>query len=86
MLPTAPVGPELRTTGFTSHRGEGTHWTWPIWSGPLTLDVVRSVLASERLRRAPDDPILRAMGIVEVYRARRQTRDKKRSFTPAWPI
>jgi hypothetical protein len=67
-------------------KGEGSHRTWPIWSDPLTLHVFRPLLALERLRQALTDPVLRAMGIVEIYRALRQTRDKKRSSTPAWPI
>jgi hypothetical protein len=86
LLPTAPVGGVLRTTGFATRKGEGTHWTWPIWSGPLSVDVVRSVLALAALQSRPGDRSVRAMGIVEVYRARRLTVGKFRAFTPAEPV
>ena len=86
LLPTIPAGSELRTTGFRTRRGEGTSWTWPIWSGKLTIDVIRSTLALGPLQHSPDSASLRALGIVEVYRSRRQTRDKKRSFSPAQPL
>ena len=84
-LPEAPAA-TLRTTGFASRKGEGTGWTWPVWSGPLTLDVVRSALALAGLQRRPADPAHRALGIVEVYRARRLTIGKFRGFAPAQPI
>lgn len=86
LLPTIPIGGVLHTTGFTTRKGEGTSWTWPIWSGPLTLDVVRSALALAGLQRRPGDPASHALGIVEVYRARRLTIGKFRAFAPAQPI
>jgi len=71
LLPTIPVRGTLRTTGFSTRKGEGTNWTWPIWSGPLPLDVVRSALALVGLQPRPEDTAPRPPGIVEVYRARR---------------
>jgi hypothetical protein len=86
LLPSIPVsGGELRTTGF-SGRGGKTSWTWPIWSGPLSPGVIRSLLALKAIQRSPESPALRSMGIVEIYRSRRITRDKFRCFTPGQPI
>ena len=86
LLPTIPIGGVLRTTGFAARKSEGTSWTWPLWSGPLPLDVVRSALALSGLQRRPEDPASRALGIVEVYRARRLTIGKFRAFAPALPL
>ncbi len=86
LLPTMPVGGELRTTGFAYRRGEGTGWTWPIWSGALTLDVTRSTLAMEDLQQESRIKSLSERGIVAVFRSRRLTIGKFRVFTPAQPI
>ena len=85
LLPTAPVGPRLRTTGFSRPHRQVT-WTWPIWETPLPLAVVRSLLSLEALQ-APSPPRaeLARRGIVEIYRSRRITTGKYRNFTPAEP-
>jgi hypothetical protein len=85
LLPTIPVGRELRTTGFSARGRGATHWTWPIWSDPLPVDVVRSLLAHPGLHQDASSAMLRAMGIDEVFRSRRLTVDKFRCFTPAEP-
>lgn len=85
LLPTIPVGSELRTTGFSGRGAGETGWTWPIWSEPLSVDVVRSVLALELLKGTTIGS-LNSMGIAAVYRARRLTVGKFRSFAPAEPI
>jgi len=88
LLPTIPVGRSLRTTGFSGKGAGTTSWTWPIWSEPLGPDVVRSLMAHPALSgpRGPDVDHLAAIGVAEIYRSRRLTVDKFRSFTPARPI
>ncbi|MDQ3776997.1 MAG: Arc family DNA-binding protein [Pseudomonadota bacterium] len=86
LLPTAPRGKDLETTGFTRRREQGLAWTWPTWSGALSLDTVRSLLALPALQeQSPDRKKLGAVGVVEVYRCQRITQGKFRNFTPALP-
>ncbi|MBA2304716.1 MAG: hypothetical protein H0W08_19075, partial [Acidobacteria bacterium] len=78
----APVGPTLRTTGFTGSAARSTFWTWPIWTCPVGLDVCRSLLAHASV--VSDSPghhdELRAMGIVAAFRSQRITVGKFRNF------
>lgn len=84
LFPTAPGDQRLLTTGFSQRRGEGTRFTWPIWHGPSSVDVVRSMLSLGELQEPrPDRGRLSAMGIVEVYRSERITNGKYRNFTAA---
>ncbi|MBX3467379.1 MAG: hypothetical protein KF878_10855 [Planctomycetes bacterium] len=72
LLPTAPAGPkELKALGW--RRGsDGFELTWPIWDSPLALPTVASLLGLATLgRERPDRSTLRAMGVVEILRARR---------------
>ena len=85
LLPTAPNGKRLDTTGFM-RSGRNTAFSWPIWDCPLSVDVVRSVLAmAETQTSEPDRSALHAMGIVEVYRSHRITVDRYRNFAIASP-
>ncbi len=86
LLPTAPVMARLETTGFTQSKGRGVIWTWPVWTVPVRLDVVRSLMTLPELQQdEPDRRRLAAMGIAEVYRCQRITQGKYRNFTPAQP-
>lgn len=86
LLPTAPVKKRLETTGFTQQKGRGVVWTWPIWSAPVGLDVVRSLMTLPELQKdEPNRHALLAMGIAEAYRCQRITQGKYRNFTPAHP-
>ena len=85
LLPTAPGARQLVTTGF-SHRDGVVSFTWPIWPDPLSLEVVRSLLALSELReKEPDRARLHAIGIVEVYRSERINVEQYRNFTRALP-
>lgn len=87
MLPTAPTGRTLATTGFRGRRATDTAWTWPIWSPSLDPAAVRSLLALRELQQdVPSRQSLAAMGIQEVFRARRITQGKYRNFTPAQAV
>lgn len=86
LLPTAPVNGRLETTGFSQQKGRDVIWTWPIWTVPVSQDVVRSLLGLAELQKdIPDRRVLSAMGIAEVYRCQRITQGKFRNFTPAQP-
>jgi hypothetical protein len=84
LLPTAPVGARLETTGFTGSGRRDTFWSWPIWDRLIDLNVCRSLLALEGLvDERPDVRGLRARGVAAVYRAQRITEGKYRNLTPA---
>lgn len=85
LFPTCPVGPHLKTTGFTGHRSNDTYWTWPIWEPPICLDTGRSTIALRDIQPGSSTPVparLRARGIVAVFRSQRITTGKFRNFTP----
>ena len=87
LFPTAPGERRLHTTGFSQRRGEGVLFSWPIWEGALSIEVVRSLLSLAELQKSrPDRKSLLALGVVEIYRSRRITVSKYRNFTPAQPV
>jgi hypothetical protein len=74
LFPTAPMGRRVRTTAF--REGEsGTEIRWPIWTDPLELSSIASLLASR-------NPELRP-GVAQVFRAVRFTEGKYRNFSPS---
>jgi hypothetical protein len=82
LITTVPDSTRLRTTGFRGRKSSDTFWTWPLWEAPLSLDVVRSILALDGLQSdVPDRSLLREYGIGEVFRAQRLTIGKVRNFT-----
>jgi hypothetical protein len=87
LFPVFPVDGKLATTGFKGTNSHNTFLTWPIWSLPVGLDTVRSLLGLEELQAdLPDRTKLTALGIVEIYRSQRITVGKYRNFTPAQPV
>jgi CRISPR-associated endonuclease/helicase Cas3 len=90
MFTSFPYANTLRTVGFTGTRSTDTRWTWPIWSPGLSLAVVRSLLALNELQSERIDAnakiLLRAMGVVAVFRTRRILVGKTPNFTPALQI
>lgn len=87
LLPTVPVGGRLETTGFIQRKGIGVFWTWPIWEGGLSVEVVRSLLALDELRaERPDRRQLETIGIKEIYRCERITQGRFRNFTVGIPV
>ena len=86
VLPTIPVGRILRTTGFIGRGSTNTYWTWPIWSGELPLDVVRTVVSLRELQNDSNAEELHALGITQVFRSRRLTVGKFRCFTRGEPV
>ena len=88
LFPVFPVNNRLETTGFTEKgRASPIRLTWPVWSGAIGLDSLRSLLASPELQEVvPNRRYLHARGIVEVFRCERITQGKYRNFSTALPV
>jgi hypothetical protein len=76
LFPCAVVGNKLVTRGFGEKPVERSrnivYFSWPLWSPPLTIEAVRSLLALKVLTLdQPPLAELRARGIVEVFRSYR---------------
>jgi CRISPR-associated endonuclease/helicase Cas3 len=73
-LPLFPLVPTTRgpvTTGFRP-RSKPPALTWPVWVCPLSVDAVRSLVASVELQQtAPDRAELSARGVADVFRVSR---------------
>ncbi len=82
-----PEGEKLRTIGFTGTRAANTRWTWPVWSVPLGLRAVQSLLTLPDLQAEVVDERcwrnLRQRGVMSVFRSRRILVGKTPNFTPA---
>ncbi len=87
-LPLFPVVPvsstAVATTGFKGRKSNDTFISWPLWSGWLGLDAVRSVLSMRELQ-IPDVSTdkFSTLGVLAVCRSQRITLGKYRNFTPA---
>lgn len=87
LFPSQPVGQRLKTTGFAERSDRATDVTWAVWSAPIGLMEVLSLVSQSELQvEKPDRSKLKLRGIVDIYRCERFTRDKYRNFTPAWPV
>jgi hypothetical protein len=76
LFPCAVVNGALQTRGFSRYDRK-MNFSWPLWSPPLTLDGVRSVVGLEDLTRPePNLDELRACGIFAVFRAQRASLQK----------
>ncbi len=84
VFPVIPCRQQDATTGFR-RIARVVSWTWPIWHGMISLDSVRSLVAIRELQEESlvHRKVIRAMGVVEVFRSRRITIGKVRNFTPA---
>lgn len=87
-FPTLPVDSRrVETTGFHRSQRKRIFFTWPIWATEVELTTVQSLLSLSVLRA---DPVprqeLKAMGIVEVFRAQRiQQNQYYSNFAPSCP-
>jgi len=90
LFPVVPLsGNAVATTGFKGRGSRDTFVAWPIWSGWLNLDAVRSVLSRKELQdRTETTPLaLKSLGVCAVFRSRRiNPTTKYRNFTPAEPL
>ncbi len=84
MFQSLPDGDRLRTTGFRGRFVSNTTLTWPIWTAPVTLDSIRSLLTlAEIQQREPDSITLASIGIEHSYRSSRILVGKTPNLTPA---
>jgi hypothetical protein len=85
LFPAVPNGRRLVTTG-TAKLEEADAFTWPIWESFLPVSVVKSLVAHPGLAAdAPDRSHLKAIGVVEAYRADHVTVGKSQRFRSARP-
>jgi hypothetical protein len=80
LFPCCVADGALQTRAFSRYEGK-TYFTWPLWQQPLSLDVVRSLVALKELtlpeaKLKPKLDDLRARGIFAVFRARRASLQK----------
>ncbi len=74
----------VSTTGFMGRGSRDTFVTWPLWSGWLNVDTVRSLLSFPELQKSETTSAdLANRGICAVFRAQRMTLGKFRNFSPA---
>lgn len=89
LFTTVPVRSDAVTVGISNHHGQRQQsLTWPIWVRPLSLNVVRSLVALEDLNKSnPDARSLEARGIAVVFRcARFASSTYYSNFTSAEPV
>lgn len=82
-----PAGEKLGTRGFSGLFKDETRWTWSIWTCPIGVDVVTSLLALAEIQaETPDQRLLSARGIAIAFRCRRILVGKTPNFTPAMAV
>jgi hypothetical protein len=85
LLPTMPTLDGLATTAFEGKGARKTRFIWPIWTSPISIDVLRSLLTS--VLSLKDGGVLATnLGVVVLYTSARITTGKFRNFTPSAPV
>ena len=86
-LPVMPTGKKAHTTGFRDVQHQ-TVFSWPVWTAPLAVETVRSLLSLRDLDKMRlDRSALAARGVDEVYGVRVVRPNKYYSnFAPASPV
>lgn len=83
---TVPGPRHTQTAGFTGFRSSDTFLSWPIWTVPAGIGVVKSILTLSDLQDDSTRSSCFHRGIVEVLRSQRVTIGKVRNFTPACSV
>jgi CRISPR-associated endonuclease/helicase Cas3 len=82
-----PVGDRISTRGFRGNRADDTRWTWPLWSLPMDISAVASLLSVPELQ---EDKILAqtlaSYGIFQANRCHRILVNKTPNLTPAYAV
>jgi hypothetical protein len=88
LLPTIPYKRQVATVAFGTPGDRTECFTWPLWSIPCCIDVVKSLLVMTSLQdEQPSQYDLKMKGIDSVYRCKRiMTSTYYRNFTPAQRI
>lgn len=83
-----PAGEDrVSTRGFSGNRANDTRWSWPLWSRPMNLDAVRTLLGLPELQEASVNyDALKSLGIYQVNRCRRILVGKTPNLTPAYAV
>lgn len=83
-----PNGRWAQTTGFHQVAQRENYFVWPIWTPPLRVEVLRSLLSLEDLgKEPPPRRLLAERGIEDVYRSQRiQQSQYYSNFAPARPV
>jgi len=69
LFPTVRIGARLETTGFSRSEGK-VRFTWPIWTRPIRLNTLRSLLGIKELHKGGTGrEALRNRGVAAVYQA-----------------
>jgi CRISPR-associated endonuclease/helicase Cas3 len=77
---------KLATRGFVGINARSTFWTWPLWSVPLSVASVASVLAIGALQDPKMNPrTIRSYSVCAAFQCQRITVGKTRNLTPAMP-
>lgn len=86
-FPVMPVGVRARTTGFHDVQRRTT-LVWPIWTAPLSVETIRSLLSLPEFDKTPlDRPALAMRGVDEIYSAPLVRPNQYYiNFAPALPI
>lgn len=81
-----PSVPALRATTRGVDRGaEGVSFVWPVWSTPLSLSGIESLLSHPALLDG-NVALLKSFGVEEIYRARRVSNGKFMNVARAAPV
>jgi len=83
LFTTSPGELFLQTVGFTGQRASDTYFSWPIWTSPVGIDAIRSLLALREVQIPREAESLMTRGVAAVFRSQRITVGKVRNFTPA---
>jgi CRISPR-associated endonuclease/helicase Cas3 len=87
LFPSFPAANRSATRGFKGNRAYNTYFTWPLWTCPLTVDAVTSLLALEALQiEEPSHRDLRHYNVPFAFRAQRILVGKTPNFTTARSI
>jgi hypothetical protein len=85
LFPTMPTSIGLATTAFQGSGRRGTYFIWPIWSVPIELNILRSLLGQINSLKEDNNARI-ARDVVAMYASARITTGKFRNFTPATPV
>lgn len=79
-----PIGEKLVTVGFRGLKASNTKFRWPVWTSPVGLATVASLLSlPETQATVPDSGYLRRLGVPLIYQCSRILVGKTPNLTPA---
>lgn len=85
LFPTTPRPNGLATTGFFQS-GRREFFTWPIWTHPVSPEMLRSLASLPELHcERPPRKTLAARGVAEIYRCERIPNGYYKNFSPSIP-